>query len=86
MVAMAGMRLEDGADRLGRAIHEVGARAPMNVDIDKARGNETAAGVDNDRILRRAHDLANRHDGAAITENGAGIDQAVGKNERAVLE
>ena len=51
--AVAGMAGQHGLERLVGAVHEIGARAAVDVQIDEARRDEAVAGVDHLRSATR---------------------------------
>ena len=48
------MRSTSNLDSLNSTIHKVGARTAMHMDVDEARRDVTALGINDDRIARRS--------------------------------
>ena len=73
-------------NRFRRAVHEVGAGPAVDVQVDEARSDIGAPGVDDLCAARRLAVGRDRGDPAAVTDHDGSGQEAVGQDRRAVDE
>jgi hypothetical protein len=78
------MRGEHGADGIGRAVHEVGTGAAVNMEVDEARCDEAAPGVDHPGTRGGRRPTSHGGDDTVLADDLAVGEQAVGQDDRAV--
>jgi hypothetical protein len=74
----------DREDGLRCAVHEVGSRAPVRVDVDEAGRDESR--LDGLAAVRSCRVGAHRDDSAVLAEHATALEQAVGKDHGAAQE
>src|SRR5207248_10409031 len=84
--AVAGVGAADRAERLGGAVHEVGPRAAVDVEIDVTRDEVAAFEVDNAGTVQGGQCGADRADAPAGDVDVAVFEDAIGQDNASAAE